>query len=914
MGEQDSDGRPAGKDGDGAQRAPPEAEPLPPGIPEPETSEAPAPASLPVGEPPEAPAGKAGPGTAGEPEGRLDHRLEMDLDREVERGTEERLKGEIDQGIERRLRERLELQLDAGTGRRTGPPAEPRVVDLGARSEGPAEEVPFGTVLPPGGAEALAPPGPGAEPPTKKKVTRRTLRNREPPERQPAGNGRPAGLVNGRGLRNRRGFANGMINGEGAVNGRGAVNGLRNRRGMSNGNGMADGNGLVNGRLGGRTGRRAGANGGLTDAEGATNGRGMVNGRGIVNGEGITNGRRLAIGEAPPRPRRSTLTVFAVAVVVVMLIMVGIYFSVISTEKGIHVDGLFSDWEGVAKGGDDIADAANPEINIVNYALAVDGSSVYLYLRTEGKALGGRNGGVDSVFWFFDTDQDAATGYRIDSVGAELVLIVDGYEGRVSAAGLYKFPRDGARPANDWNSRTATGACRAASAGSELEGQTALSDLGAGTDPRFNLLVYTKDDTGGEDYAPVLSTEKVRLTAYWSRVGPARTDPGASGVPLLEVELVSAGGIALVSALTVHASGALADGDISRLSVRTAAGFELPGAAGTLGAGRALLTFSPPLAVAPGSTVAITVLGTFSTAAVTGKAVGLSLDGGRDLNAGTRAITVEAREQPLTYIGPASGHITIDGAFQDWEGCPDHPDPKGDTADPGIDVTGFRAVRDAGSLFVYLRVDGEMMGGMGIPEHKLRPPVHQGGGNGAPVSLPVLVGEDSAFVFIDADNDSSTGYSGGGLPLGADFLANFTGQYGRISTRGLHRFTGGDRTAWSWSAAGGAEAATDATRLEAALALSDLGTTSANISLFYYLTNWRLDRDAGERIVLDLAAGTGGRTAGDDGPAEGAPEPPVSGRDIQPLHAPEFQEVLLPVAGMAVLFFVFRRRSRGARR
>jgi len=891
-----------------------------PGVPEPESSEGPAPAPLPVEEPSEGSGGKAGPDTAREPAGRPDRRLEMDLDREVERGTEERLEGEIDQGIERKLREQLELQLDAGTGRRIGPTAAPKVVDLGARDEGKGEEIPFGTVLPPKDTGAGGPAEPGAEPSARKKATRRAvLRNREPPEKAPAGNGRDgtgrsAGLVNGRGLRNRRGFSNGMINGEGGESGRGAVNGLRNRRGISNGNGLADGNGLVNGRLGGRPGRRAGAPGGLTDAEGATNGRGMVNGRGIVNGEGITNGRRLAISEALPRQRRSGLTVLAVVVVAVMLSVIGLYTLLVSTDKGIHVDGLFSDWEGVKKSADDIADAANPEVNIVGYALSVDGSSAFLYLRTEGKALGGRNGGVDSVFWFFDTDQDATTGYRIDSVGAELVLIIDGYEGRVSAAGLYRFPRDGGRPANDWNSRTATGACRAAAAGSELEAQTALSDMGTGTGPRFNVLVYTKDDSGGEDYASVLSTEKVSLTAYWSRVGPARTDPGTSGVPLLRVELVSAGGSALVSALTVHASGALADGDLSRLYVETAAGFELPGAAGTLGGGRADLTFQPALAVAPGSTVAITVLGAFSTAAATGKAIGLSLEGGRDLAAGTRAITVEAREQPLTYIGPASGHITIDGAFQDWEGCPDHPDPKGDTADPGIDVTGFRAVRDAGSLFVYLRVDGEMMGGMGIPEHKLRPPVQPGGGGGGPVTLPVLVGEDSAFVFVDADNDSSTGYSGGGLPLGADFMANFTGQYGRISTRGLHRFAGGDRTAWSWSAAGDAPAATDDTRLEAALALPGLDSPKGNVSLFYYLTNWRLDRDAGERVVLDLASGTGGRTAGGGQPAEGTPEPPGSGRDIQPLHAPEFQEVLLPMAGLAALFFVFRRRGRGARR
>ena len=917
------DGKKTAQETVGAQRAPPVAQPVLPGIPEPEPSEMPPPVPFQVDETGKDTGEEPGPSKVLELESRMDRQLEAGLDREVELETEKRLEGEINQGIGQKLQQDLELQIDGEINRQLGPAPGPRVTDLGAR-----ELIPYATVIlahQPGSAktEPAITAGPAAEPPARKKLPRRVaLRNRQPPEKALSGdgmngNGRRAGLVNGRGLRNRRGFSNGMMNGEGAVNGRGAVNGLRNRKGMSNGNGMTNGSGMVNGRRNGLTngrqgmvGRWARVNGSLTDAEGTYNGRGMVNGRGIVNGEGITNGRRLAIGESPPRPRRSTGPVIAVVVVVIMLSVAGLYFMLVQTEKGVHVDGVFSDWAGVAKNPDDIADEANPEINIVSCSLAVDGPSASVYLRTEGKMLGGRDNGVDSVYFFFDTDQDISTGYRIDSVGAELVLMVDGYDGRVSAAGLYRFSRDGARPANDWNFRVATGSCRAAAAGSELEAQTALPDLGVGAGSKFNVLAYTKDGAGGEDFASVMSTEKVRLTAMWSRVGPAQTDPGASGVPLLMVELRAFGGNASVASITVHASGALADGDIARLSMKTAAGYEVPGATGVLGNGRASLAFSPPLAVAPGSTTTVTVLGTFSVSSATGKAVGLSLEGGRDIAAGTRAITVESRTVPLTYIGAPSARIVIDGAFLDWTTYPEHPDPKGDVAEPNIDVTGFQTAADGGSLFACLRVDGEMMGGMGIPERKLRPPVQQHGGGGGPVNLPVLVGEDAAFVFIDSDNDSSTGYSGGNLPLGADFLANFTGQYGRINYRMLHRFVGSDRGAWSWEALGAIDAAAAGTQLEARLALGALGGPSGNVSLFYYTTNWRLDRDIGDRVVLDLAQGAGGRDAGDEPPTYGAPKPPASGRDIRPLHAPEFKDALWPAAGMVVLFFIVRRRRR----
>jgi hypothetical protein len=284
-------------------------------------------------------------------------------------------------------------------------------------------------------------------------------------------------------------------------------------------------------------------------------------------------------------------------------------------------------------------------------------------------------------------------------------------------------------------------------------------------------------------------------------------------VPLLQVALTASGGNATVSGLTVHASEAIADPDIARLRVRSGAGYELPGAAGTLSGGSASLTFAPPLAVAAGSTATLTVLADISGAAGTGRAVGLSLEAARDVSAGTRAVTVESGAVPLTYIGQPGARLAIDGAFLDWEGVAEHPDPRGDVADPNIDVLGFRTASDGSSLFGYMRVDGQMMGGLGIPERKQRPPANQPSGPGGPVVLPVLVGEDSAFIFVDTDNDGSTGYSGGGLPIGADFMANFTGQYGRMTHRTLHRFAGADRSAWIWTALGVAEAATDASRL-----------------------------------------------------------------------------------------------------
>ncbi|MBM4248770.1 MAG: hypothetical protein FJ149_04935 [Euryarchaeota archaeon] len=868
-------GRTAGTGGEGRD-TPPEAQPVLPGLPEPEDAGTPRPGPIPQEARREEDLEEPSESRVLELERRLGQELGARQDRELEQGTERRLQGEIERVVEARVRSALELEIESEIGRQLGPPPVPRVVDLAG-----SERVPFARVLPP---------------PGRKPAKRVTLKNRETPVltpdgREGPGNGRLPGQVKGRGLRNRRGLSNG--------------NGLTNAGGMVNGRRLAAGGGRA-----GPSGRRARANGELVDAEGAVNGRGMVNGRGIINGEDLTTGRAHAMGEAPPGRRRSAGTVIAAAVVVIMLSVAGLYFVLLSTEKGVHIDGAFSDWSGVPRMPDDIADCPDPDINIVEQAMVADGSSVSVYLRFEGKALAGTGGGVDSVYAFFDTDQDTATGYRIDSVGAESVLIIDGYDGRVSAAGLYRFGGDGGRPANDWNSRTATGACRAAAAGSELEAQAGGSDLGLSAGARLNIFVLSSNGRGAQDQAPVMSNERARLAAVWSRTGPESAPPGADSVPLLRLELKAFGGPASVSSLTVRAAGALSDGDLARIALETAAGFEVPGATGRLAGGALTIALSPAIAVTPGTATVLSVVGDLSGAAATGRAVGLGLDGSRDIGADTRAVSVEAGALPLTYIGAPSRQIVIDGAFSDWDGYPEHPDPAGDVDAPGMDILGFRTASDGGSLYINLRVDGRIMGGTGVPERKLRPPPTPGTGGGGPVVLPPLVGVDSAFVFVDTDGDPATGYAIGGLPVGAEYMANCTGQYGRVLQKGLHRFTGTGRADWSWAPAGDIEARTDEHRLEAGLPLASLGSPGGNITLFYYTTDWSLQRDRGEAVVHDLAAGGGGRGSGTSPGTENGPGAPASGRDIQPLHAPEFRDALVPLLGMASLFLALRRRRR----
>jgi hypothetical protein len=684
----------------------------------------------------------------------------------------------------------------------------------------------------------------------------------------------------------------GLLNSHGIVNGNGLVNGRK--IGMVNGLALSNGNGLVNGR------RR-----------GMINGRGLSNGNGMVNGHGLINGNGVILDESPPRPRRHRGWMAAGVGIILFAATVLSYLLFVSSEKGIRVDGSFTDWSGVAKYPAVSTGVSNPGIDIQLTALAVDGSSASFYVKTAGQALEGRDNGVDSTYFFIDTDQDASSGYTIDSIGAEYVLIVDGYNGHVRAAGLYKFTREAGRPFNDWNAKTPTGSARAAVAGSELESQVQLSDLGSGAGKKLSVVACMRDSSGNESFSAVMGNDGGALEVLWSQTGPASAAPGSSGVQMVRMELSSTRGAPTVSSIRLWVNEGTTPADIGRLSLLKATGSELSVTVGTVNGGSILFSLQSPLNVTGDKAVVLVVLMSVSSDARSGRAMGLSLSSPSDIGASTKAVTLVGGARQLTYIGAAAGIIEIDGAFSDWNAIPSHADPKGDVADPNIDLTDFRVTNDTGSMYFLAQVDGTMMGGSGIPEGKLRPS-GTGGGGGGPVQLPVLAGKDSFYLFIDADGRADTGYSGGGMPLGADYMVLVTGQYGRMIDRQLHSFAGGtDRTTWSWNAGTDVSAATDLTRMELQVPLGALGGPKGNVSLFYYTTDWKALRDSGARLTYDLRA---------PGPGRALPPgflPPDGGlpfggdKDPQPLHAPEFRDVFLPLAVVIGVFIAVRWKRRG---
>jgi hypothetical protein len=92
-----------------------------------------------------------------------------------------------------------------------------------------------------------------------------------------------------------------------------------------------------------------------------------------------------------------------------------------------------------------------------------------------------------------------------------------------------------------------------------------------------------------------------------------------------------------------------------------------------------------------------------------------------------------------------------------------------------------------------------------------------------------------------------------------------------------------------------------------------MGAPAGEMAVFYYMTDWRQKRDTGERIHYDMRT-QGGRGLAAAGTAAGemAGLLQAFGLDHPPLHAPEFEQILLPVAGMTAVFVILRRPRKRA--
>jgi hypothetical protein len=155
-----------------------------------------------------------------------------------------------------------------------------------------------------------------------------------------------------------------------------------------------------------------------------------------------------------------------------------------------------------------------------------------------------------------------------------------------------------------------------------------------------------------------------------------------------------------------------------------------------------------------------------------------------------------------------------------------------------------------------MSVDGQMLGGTNLPNSLVRwadAPEPSGSMPNA-TEEEHMFGADFAYMFIDLDDNESTGFSIGG----AESAVMMGGKDGRILVANAYRYVN-----YSWELVGPVEAAVDAYRLEVSAPFEGIGLSDDGVYHITFLAqDWRGSEDL---AAVSISSGvlTGSRAVGD---------------------------------------------------
>ena len=532
-----------------------------------------------------------------------------------------------------------------------------------------------------------------------------------------------------------------------------------------------------------------------------TRGTGAINGTGIINGTGATNGTGLSL----PRGAKSGSRVSGVrkwqflAILVAILIVVPTFILLSNNApSGLAIDGKFGDWSKA-----DMFGMRNPAsgagIAVQEWSVQNEGNSLYAYISVEGTLMSTSN--VDSFYAFVDTDDDPDTGYSVSDLGAEYMLVLDGWENQVRTASMMRY--GSTSDLMDWNSWTEAGALAYSLNAGKIEARADLP-FSLGSDARYLLLTQTNNpDQDCSVSYPVPETGGLLI---------ARLQPGNSIDP--DFGTVPAEPGVVFAELSLSCEGS--DGRVSAI---------LPTVAGA-----SLVSSFGEVSLSPGENKTYDIELDASSCSAS-DAVSVLLDGNSFESTFGDIMILQDSVRAYAVSAPAS--IEIDGAFGDWLSRLTPDNDSSTVANPNINMTstGYAGAADFASF--YVSVEGEMFKGVYAPSAKAKP---AGGGGGGAVIPQRKSGEDVLRIFIDSDLSDTTGLAvtRSGKTIGADYLIDIRGNDGIVVSGTLSAYSGS-----SWSLEPGTLAmAKDLQRLELSVAVASIGGSSV-IATIIETTDWK---------------------------------------------------------------------------
>ncbi|MCK5560325.1 MAG: hypothetical protein KAJ51_07010, partial [Thermoplasmata archaeon] len=266
-----------------------------------------------------------------------------------------------------------------------------------------------------------------------------------------------------------------------------------------------------------------------------------------------------------------------------------------------------------------------------------------------------------------------------------------------------------------------------------------------------------------------------------------------------------------------------------------------------------------PITIKESEEKIIAVKPVLSPDAASGKVFELETTGAR-VDKGSVTITGNSAK---SYVGIVPPEIEIDGLFEDWVPVEKVTDfDKYPIDNPNIDISSYAHATSDDAVSFYLRVEGMVLQGTELPSesyiyHPRKPhsnigTVTVGTNTVNPIQdLPIKTGEDSVCIFLDIDNDYTTGYSPYWFPIGADYMIEVHGQNRKILMSSYYRFNQvNGQIDWSWTdSLGSLDAAIDSSQFEAQIPFDKLNTSDIP-SIYYHIVDWKHTGDYSDDPIM----------------------------------------------------------------
>ncbi|UCG70999.1 MAG: S8 family serine peptidase, partial [Thermoplasmata archaeon] len=625
---------------------------------------------------------------------------------------------------------------------------------------------------------------------------------------------------------------------------------------------------------------------------GVTNGitNGLINGlktlrygmtNGITNGNGIINGldtRQVALVR-----RRGLLKIFAIFIFIMLMITSPFLLNVvIIPEKGIEIDGDFSDWNNV-KIISDTNEAAsfNSNIDIIEYGMDSRLMELSFFIKVEGDIFQGEpeisGRGMDTAYIFIDTDQFIHSGFEISGIGADYMVKVEGWKGNIYSQYLYEFTSD----IKHWDLWNNVGGVSSAASGSELEIQVGFATLGLKQGDAVDILFLTQSFDMQEDFSDtIICSEKGVLIVEQQGLGKGYITGDSNS--LLRLDLAAQDEDIVIKEIILTRIGVGSDSDID--TVRLMDGSLLI-AETTLNGGFARLQVAMTLTRGRNKILHVEV--DVGSGSQPGNSVGLKIAQMHDVitNKGTITLRTSNPSQDnyeISYIKSIPQGIVIDGAFADWDtifkgsnpneifsfqgaDCQRQVDTDSEELkNENVNLAQSKIVMNNESASFYLSVKGRIMAGAVIPQAPGDFPIrYKPSADPSPPGLeppdmieplppplkprPLeseLAGEDTAHIFLDTDDNSSTGYKVSittdvSFSIGADWLIKITGRSNSVRNSGYFIFNGFKSSQWDWKFVDTVTSANDADQLETQIEFERIGFQGdSGLGVAIYIHDW----------------------------------------------------------------------------